>query len=62
MRTLLLGLGGVLAILGSEVVGFEGAGPLGCIAAAFVACHGWRAQGWEDDNVSNNIMIQYIPI
>lgn len=36
MRTLLLFAGGLLAVLGSEELGFEGAGPLGVVFAAFI--------------------------
>ncbi|KAK5644275.1 hypothetical protein RI129_008120 [Pyrocoelia pectoralis] len=35
LRTLLLGLGCVLAALGSNAIGYMGAGPLGCMVAAF---------------------------
>jgi len=41
-RTLLLTGGGILAVLGSEKIGFGGAGPLGLIIAAFVASCGWH--------------------
>lgn len=47
LRTLLLGLGSVLASLGSDAIGYGGAGALGCIVAAFVASFGWRKQGWS---------------
>lgn len=47
LRTLLLGLGCVLAALGSDSMGYGGAGALGCIVAAFVASFGWRKQGWN---------------
>lgn len=36
IRTLMLFAGGVLAVFGSEHIGFEGAGPLGVVFAAFV--------------------------
>jgi len=52
LRTLLLGGGGLLLLFGSDAVGFAGAGPLGCVIAAFVASSGWRAQGWTDETVS----------
>ncbi|GJQ80798.1 hypothetical protein Trydic_g9389 [Trypoxylus dichotomus] len=50
LRTLLLGLGCVVAALGSDALGYGGAGPLGCIIAAFVASLGWRRQGWGTSN------------
>lgn len=49
LRTLLLGLGSVLAALGSDAIGYGGAGALGCIIAAFVASYGWRKQGWTSN-------------
>lgn len=51
LRTLLLGGACVLLLFGSEAVGLAGAGPLGCVVAAFVASDGWRAQGWNEETV-----------
>lgn len=48
LRTLLVGMGSVLAVEGSDAIGYGGAGTLGCIVAAFVACLGWRKQGWDN--------------
>ncbi|XP_034251422.1 sodium/hydrogen exchanger 9B1-like [Thrips palmi] len=42
-RTIMVGASGLLAVLGSQLVGYPGAGPLGCIVGAFVAGCGWRA-------------------
>lgn len=39
----MVGVSGLLAVLGSQLVGYPGAGPLGCIVGAFVAGCGWRA-------------------
>lgn len=51
LRTLVLFGGGLLAIFGSETIGFEGAGPLGVVFAAFVSNYFWCQQGWEvEDN------------
>ncbi|XP_071053502.1 sodium/hydrogen exchanger 9B2 isoform X2 [Onthophagus taurus] len=50
LRTLLLGLGCVVCALGSDALGYGGAGALGCIIAAFVASIGWRKQGWDNQN------------
>jgi len=47
-------------IFGSEALGFAGAGPLGCVTAAFVASRGWRAQGWTDETVSLDVYITMI--
>ncbi|KDR15092.1 sodium/hydrogen exchanger 9B2 [Zootermopsis nevadensis] len=51
LRILMLFGGGLIAVLGSESIGYGGAGPLGCITAAFVSCYFWSKQGWEiEDN------------
>ncbi|XP_017776313.1 PREDICTED: mitochondrial sodium/hydrogen exchanger 9B2-like [Nicrophorus vespilloides] len=50
LRTLLLGLGCVLSAVGSDAIGYGGAGALGCIVAAFVASLGWRKEGWDNNN------------
>lgn len=47
LRTLTLGSGCVLSAIGSDAIGYGGAGALGCIVAAFVASLGWRKQGWD---------------
>lgn len=47
IRTLMLLGGGLLAIFGSEKIGYEGAGPLGVVFAAFVSNYFWCEQGWE---------------
>jgi NhaP-type Na+/H+ or K+/H+ antiporter len=47
LRVLMLFGGGLIAVLGSEQIGYGGAGPLGCITAAFVSCYFWTKQGWE---------------
>lgn len=43
LRTTMVGVSGLLSVLGSQLVGYPGAGPLGCIVGAFVAGCGWRA-------------------
>lgn len=51
IRTLMLFGGGLLAVYGSEMIGFEGAGPLGVVFAAFISNYFWCQQGWEvEDN------------
>lgn len=54
LRTIMLFSGGLMAIYGSEKIGFEGAGPLGVVFAAFVSNLFWIKQGWdvEDNPVS----------
>ncbi|KAF5289025.1 hypothetical protein FQA39_LY03904 [Lamprigera yunnana] len=54
LRILMLLSGGLIAVFGSELIGYEGAGPLGCVAAAFVSLCFWTKQGWEvEDNPAN---------
>lgn len=50
LRTLVIGAVSVLAAVGSQAIGYGGAGTLGCIVSAFVACLGWRRQGWDSFN------------
>ncbi|XP_068621556.1 sodium/hydrogen exchanger 9B2-like isoform X2 [Battus philenor] len=51
LRVILLLAGGLMSVLGSEEIGWGGAGPLAVIAFAFVACKNWAEQGWElEDN------------
>lgn len=47
LRILLLLAGGMASVFGSELLGYGGAGPLGCVSAAFVALTFWSKQGWE---------------
>ncbi|KAF4525624.1 hypothetical protein B566_EDAN001223 [Ephemera danica] len=47
LRVLLLFCGGLLAVFGSDEIGFGGAGPLGVILAAYVSGCIWTAEGWE---------------
>lgn len=55
LRILMLFGGGLIAVLGSESIGYGGAGPLGCITAAFVSCYFWSKQGWEVEDVSDRL-------
>ncbi|XP_034825151.1 sodium/hydrogen exchanger 9B2-like isoform X2 [Maniola hyperantus] len=51
IRVLLLLVGGLMSVLGSEEIGWGGAGPLAVIAFAYVACKEWVEQGWDlEDN------------
>lgn len=44
-------MGGLFAVYGSEELGYEGAGPLGVVFAAFVSNYFWCREGWEiEDN------------
>nr|CAD7394764.1 unnamed protein product [Timema cristinae] len=45
-RVFMLGAGSLFAVFGSQMVGYSGAGPLASIVAAFVACCGWKLEGW----------------
>ncbi|KAJ8928452.1 hypothetical protein NQ314_018994 [Rhamnusium bicolor] len=51
LRVLLLLMGGMISVFGSELIGYGGAGPLGCVSAAFSCLVCWNRQGWEiEDN------------
>ncbi|CRL01326.1 CLUMA_CG014448, isoform A [Clunio marinus] len=51
LRVLLLFTGGLLAIYGSELIHYKGAGPLAVVFAAFVSNYFWCKQGWDlEDN------------
>lgn len=47
-RVFMIGGGGLFSVLGSQLIGYSGAGPLSCIISAFVACLCWKWQGWSD--------------
>lgn len=59
IRILMLFGGGLIAVFGSEMIGFEGAGPLGVVFAAFISNYHWCKQGWdvEDNPVSTGFEI-----
>lgn len=40
-------VGGTVTVFGSELIGYGGAGPLACVAAAFTCLVCWTRQGWE---------------
>lgn len=46
-RVFLVGGGGLMFVLGGKIIGYEGAGPLACIVAAFTARINWYWQGWS---------------
>lgn len=51
LRILMLLVGGLISVFGSELIGYGGAGPLACVTAAFVSLVCWSRSGWEiDDN------------
>ncbi|KAL3283132.1 hypothetical protein HHI36_006288 [Cryptolaemus montrouzieri] len=51
LRILLLLVGGMISVFGSDHIGYGGAGPLGCVSAAFMSIYFWSNQGWEiEDN------------
>lgn len=54
MRAILLGVGGFLAVTGSQHYGYPGAGPLACIISSFVAGNGWK---WRVNNQRNQMAI-----
>lgn len=54
LRILLLLVGGMISVFGSDMIGFGGAGPLACVAAAFVSLVCWSRQGWDiEENPAN---------
>ncbi|KAJ8958964.1 hypothetical protein NQ318_019735, partial [Aromia moschata] len=51
LRVILLLVGGMVSVFGSELIGYGGAGPLGCVTVAFVCLVCWTKQGWDiEDN------------
>ncbi|KAH8411908.1 hypothetical protein KR222_002110, partial [Zaprionus bogoriensis] len=51
LRTLLLFVGNLVAIYGSDKLGFEGAGPLAVVFSSFISNYFWCKDGWTiDDN------------
>lgn len=49
LRVLMLLAGGLLSIFGSEMLEFEGAGPLAVVFGAFIANYFWIGQGYDFD-------------
>lgn len=49
-RSVMIGAGGLCAVLGSELIHYSGAGPLACIVASFIACLSWKLQGWSSQH------------
>ncbi|XP_060663049.1 sodium/hydrogen exchanger 9B2-like [Drosophila nasuta] len=51
LRTLLLFVGNLVAIYGSDKLGYEGAGPLAVVFSSFISNYFWCKDGWTiDDN------------
>ncbi|KAG5885182.1 hypothetical protein JTB14_000945 [Gonioctena quinquepunctata] len=51
LRILLLLVGGMISVFGTDLIGFGGAGPVACITVAFVSMVCWSKQGWDiEDN------------
>ena len=59
MRVLMLLFGGLIAVFGSEEVGLGGAGPLAVVAAAFVSAFLWSKDGWDIEDVSVQIFLEF---
>ena len=49
-RLVMLLLGALLAMFGSDVIHLKGAGALAILVMAFTAGVGWRKQGWGEQN------------
>lgn len=56
LRILMLLTGGMVSVFTSELIGYGGAGPLGCVTASFVALTFWSKQGWLiEDNPATTV-------
>ena len=51
-RFLFLFTAGLIAVFGSKLIGFSGAGALGCLTVAFVAGYRWRQTKWNFELVT----------
>lgn len=49
-RWFILTGGGLIAVFGSSLLGYNGAGGLATIIMGFVASVGWRNDGWDENN------------
>lgn len=49
LRIFLLLAGGFVSVVGSDLIGLGAAGPLGCVAVAFMSLIFWSRQGWTID-------------
>lgn len=47
LRILLLLIGGMVSVFGSELIGYSGAGPLACVTMAFFSLVAWSRLGWQ---------------
>ncbi|KAL1494854.1 hypothetical protein ABEB36_010373 [Hypothenemus hampei] len=47
LRILLVFVGCTISVFGSDYIGYGGAGPLGCVSAAFTSLVVWSKQGWD---------------
>ncbi|CAH0381819.1 unnamed protein product [Bemisia tabaci] len=56
-RFIFVGGGGLFMVLGSQMIGFPGAGPLSCISSAFVANLSWKHRGWDDETTPVSTII-----
>nr|CAD7260471.1 unnamed protein product [Timema shepardi] len=57
-RVFMLGAGSLFAVFGSQMVDYSGAGPLASIVAAFVACCGWKLEGWTSSFFNSIFLLQ----
>ncbi|XP_065223902.1 sodium/hydrogen exchanger 9B2-like isoform X4 [Planococcus citri] len=47
-RSLMVGAGGLVFVLGGQMIGYSGAGPLAAIISSFLASLSWKWQGWSN--------------
>lgn len=60
-RSFMVGSGGLVAVLGSQMVGYSGSGPLATIILSFLASSYWKLQGWSNTYVSwflRNVLLE----
>ncbi|XP_065224147.1 sodium/hydrogen exchanger 9B2-like isoform X2 [Planococcus citri] len=66
-RSLMVGGGGLVCVLGGQLIGYAGAGPLAAIISTFLASLCWKWQGWSNtynpvQDVFSNIWIVLEPL
>ena len=51
----MIGGGGLVFVLGGQMIGYSGSGPLAAIISSFLASLCWKWQGWSNTHVSKPI-------
>ncbi|XP_065223892.1 putative SLC9B1-like protein SLC9B1P1 [Planococcus citri] len=47
-RSLMVGAGSLVCVLGSQMIGYPSAGPIAAIISSFLASSSWKWQGWSN--------------